>query len=216
MNELLPLLAIETSGELCSAALMLDEHSFVEMNFLQKHIHSKKIISMIDSVLTNGEKDIKDVRAIAVSAGPGSFTGLRIGFSTAKGLAFGAGIPIIPVPTFDSLAFQISKNIIDDSKFIIANKASVEEIYAAKYFYSGGSVQIIEDVELINKDSFDKFTEGFNLFFGNTAGKLVHLNAASLAEWTYLFGKDLLTFDYDYIEPEYLGNPFVKKRKMKG
>lgn len=213
MNELLPLLAIETSGELCSAALMLDENSFVEMNFLQKHIHSKKIIGMIDSVLSNAEKDLKEVKAIAVSAGPGSFTGLRIGFSTAKGLAFGAGIPIIPVQTFDALALQISKYLSDDSKFIIANKASVEEIYAAKYLYSGGSVQIINDVELIKKDSFEKYSNGFNSIFGNAVGKAVHLNAAALAEWTYLFGKDLLTFDYDYIEPEYLGNPFIKKRK---
>jgi tRNA threonylcarbamoyl adenosine modification protein YeaZ len=212
MNNYLPILAIETSGELCSVALMLDKNSFVELNYLQKHIHSKKIIEMIDSVLKNAEKDINDVKAIAVSAGPGSFTGLRIGFSAAKGLALGAGLQIIPVPTFDTAAEHICKTLPNDSKFIIANKASIEEIYTAKYQTVDDKINVVENVGIVRKENFKYYCEGFELIFGNVEGRLLNFTARSIAEWAYLFGNDLLTFDYDYLEPEYFGNPFSKKK----
>ena len=133
MDNLLPLLAIETSGDICSAAIMLGENSFVEMNYLQKHIHSKKLIDIIDTILKTAELEINDLNAIAVSGGPGSFTGLRIGYSSAKGLAFGANKGIIPVPSFDAFAMQISENLIPGTEFIIANKAGSEEYYTGKF-----------------------------------------------------------------------------------
>jgi tRNA threonylcarbamoyl adenosine modification protein YeaZ len=212
MNNYLPILAIETSGDLCSVALMLDKNSFVELNYLQKHIHSKKIIEMIDVVLRSAKKDIKDVKAIAVSSGPGSFTGLRIGFSAAKGLALGAGIQIVPVPTFNAAAGHICKTLPDNLKFIIATKASIEEIYAAKYQAVDSKYKIVEDVEVVRKENFENYCDGYDLIFGNIEGRQLNFTARSIAEWAYLFGNDLLTFDYDYLEPEYFGNPFLKQK----
>ena len=211
MNNYLPILAIETSGDLCSVALMLDKNSFVELNYLQKHIHSKKIIEMIDVVLKSAEKDIKDVKAIAVSSGPGSFTGLRIGFSAAKGLALGAGVQIIPVPTFNAAAGHICKTLPEKSKFIIETKASLEEVYAAKYQAGDSKFQIIKDVEVVRRENIKNYCEGYDLIFGNIEGRPLNLTAISITEWAYLFGNDLLTFDYDYLEPEYFGNPFLKQ-----
>ena len=98
MNELFPILAVETSGELCSVALLLDEKNFIELNYLQKQIHSQKLIGMIDTVLETAATELRGVKSIAVSMGPGSFTGLRIGLSAVKGIAFGANLPIIPIP----------------------------------------------------------------------------------------------------------------------
>ena len=156
MDNLLPILAVETSGEMCSAAVLLDGNSFVEMNFLQKHIHSKKIIDMIDSVIKNSGLEIGNIKAIAVSGGPGSFTGLRIGFSVAKGLALGAGIPIIPVPTYDALALQISNSLHDGSEFVVANKASVEEVYFSKYSIIDQKIITINEVASIQKKDLKK------------------------------------------------------------
>src|SRR4030042_6611650 len=104
MKVQLPILAIETSGELCSTAVMLSEQSFVEMNILKKHVHSQKLFDMIDLVLKNANVELKDIACIAVSIGPGSFTGLRIGLSAAKGMAVGANLPIVPVPSFQALS----------------------------------------------------------------------------------------------------------------
>ncbi len=216
MDNMLPILAIETSGEMCSAAVLLDGNSFVEMNFLQKHIHSKKIIDIIDSVIKNCNLEINNIKAIAISGGPGSFTGLRIGFSIAKGLALGAGIPIIPVPTYDALALQISKSLYDGLEFVVANKASIEEVYYSKYSIDGQRLNTINEVKSIHKNELDKFIGDTKNLFGNSCNNPVHLNASSVATWAYLFGRDLLTFDYDYLEPEYFGNPFLKNKESEG
>ena len=213
MDNLLPLIAIETSGELCSVSLMLNQNSFIELDYQQKHIHSKKLIGMIDSVLKTADFEIKDMRAIAVSTGPGSFTGLRIGFSAAKGIAFGSGIGIIPVPSFDAFSFQISSQILNETSFVIAVKASSDEVYVGKYKSTEKGIEIFANVELISKNELPDYCGNIDLVYGN-AGKIsANLNSYSVGKWAYLFGKDLLTFDHDYLEPEYFGNPFLKKKQ---
>lgn len=209
MDKMLPLLAIETTGELCSVALIIDKNSIIEMNYMQKHIHSKLLITMVDVVMKSAGIQVKDLKAIAVSEGPGSFTGTRIGFSAAKGLAFGSGLPLIPVPSFDAFAYQISKHLQPDVKFIIANTASVEKIYVSKYLGQGNSYTVLEDVKLISKNDFYDFCNDINLIYGNFGERQIYLSALYVGLWAYLFGKDLLTFDYDYLEPEYFGNPFI-------
>lgn len=214
MDKLLPILAIETSGEMCSASVFVDENSFVEINFYEKHIHSKKIVDMIDCVLSNSKYELKDMKAIAVSGGPGSFTGLRIGFSVAKGLAFGAGLPIIPVPTYDACAMQISKSLNEGSEFIIANKASIEDVYFSKYKIDNKKCSPVIGVKQLHKDELKAFCSDTEFLFGNSFDKQINITASSVAAWAYLFGRDLLNFDYDYLEPEYFGNPFLKKTKV--
>ena len=214
MNENLPILAIETTGELCSVALILDENTFVESNFLQKHIHSKKIISMIDSVLSIGELRTKDLKSIALSCGPGSFTGLRIGFSATKAIAFGLDIGIVHVPTFNAYAFQFAKQLPENTKFIIANRASMDQIYVGKYISKSNSYEIEKEIESINKNLFQEYTGAIKFVYGNVNNRRDYLNASSVGLWAYFFGNDLLTFDYDYTEPEYFGNPFLKKKKQ--
>ncbi len=212
MDKILPLLAVETTGELCSTALLFDENSFVEMNYLQKHIHSQKLVEMVDAVLKAADFRINNLKAIAISVGPGSFTGIRIGFSAVKGLAFGAELPVVQVPTYDALAFQLGRNLKADTKFVIANKASMNELYVSKNITAENGYAVIEQVRLISQDEFSEFCNDVELVFGNYTGKPVNLNASSVGRWAYLFGKDLLTFDYDYLEPEYFGNPFLKKK----
>lgn len=212
MDNIFPLLAVETTAELCSAAVILNESSFAEMNFLQKHIHSKKIIEMTDIVLKSVDLKINNLKAIAISSGPGSFTGIRIGFSAVKGLAFGAGLPVISVPTYDAWAYQLNGSLQVGIKFIIANKASIDDIYVSKNISGENGNSLIEKVKLISKDEFEEYCEDAEWIFGNFMGKPIHLTASAVGRWAYLFGKDLLTFDYDYLEPEYFGNPFSKKK----
>ena len=209
MDKMLPLLAIETTGELCSVALILEHNSVVDINYKQKHIHSKMLIEMIDTVMNSSGLQLKDLRAIAVSKGPGSFTGVRIGFSAVKGLAFGAGLPLIPVPTFDAFAYQIAGHLQSETKYIIANIASVEKLYVSKHVAKEKSYITLEKVNLISKKDFSIYCDKIDLVFGSISERPVYLNASSVGWWAYLFGKDLLTFDYDYLEPEYFGNPFL-------
>ncbi|MCB0753651.1 MAG: tRNA (adenosine(37)-N6)-threonylcarbamoyltransferase complex dimerization subunit type 1 TsaB [Ignavibacteriae bacterium] len=212
------ILAIETSNELCSVALLLDKNIYDERNIQIKHVHSERLIPVIDELLRSNKTSAKELWAIAVSIGPGSFTGLRIGLTAAKGIAFAAEIPIIPVPTFSALALEISEYFIKATNFIIANNANIEECYLAKFKFENGSLIELQIPELISKKDVDKFIDNGNLVFGNLKNvknikNISAPRASSVAKWTYLFGEDLLTFDYDYLEPNYLKDFKVKKAK---
>ncbi|MCX6168278.1 MAG: tRNA (adenosine(37)-N6)-threonylcarbamoyltransferase complex dimerization subunit type 1 TsaB [Ignavibacteriales bacterium] len=218
MNELFPILALETSGTLCSVALYLDINKFIELNYLEKHVHSQKLIGMIDTVLKISDIELNKIKSIAVSMGPGSFTGLRIGLSAAKGIAFGAALPIIPVPTFDAFAHQIAEYLPDQSRFAIAVGANIEEAYFARYFKKGIKVEILEELKLIEKINLENLVASDEMVYGNF-GKSTKLNvpdgptAKAIGEWAYLYGQDLLTFDQDYLEPNYFKKFIVRAKK---
>lgn len=99
------LLAIDSSGLVASVAVAEDDRLLGEYTIDRGKTHSESLLPMIAAVLDMLELEVSDMDAIAVSSGPGSFTGLRIGAATAKGLAFAKDIPIVPVPTLDALAY---------------------------------------------------------------------------------------------------------------
>ncbi|MBQ6441434.1 MAG: tRNA (adenosine(37)-N6)-threonylcarbamoyltransferase complex dimerization subunit type 1 TsaB [Lachnospiraceae bacterium] len=101
------LLAIETSALVCSAAVMEDETLIGEFTIQQKKTHSQMLMPMVEALREKLELDLSSLDAIAVAGGPGSFTGLRIGSATAKGLASALNIPVVHVPTVDALAYRL-------------------------------------------------------------------------------------------------------------
>lgn len=101
------LLALDSSGLVASVAIMEDDTLVAEYTMNYKKTHSQTLLPMLDEVRRMTELDLSTIDAIAVAAGPGSFTGLRIGSATAKGLGLAMNVPIIPVPTVDALAFNL-------------------------------------------------------------------------------------------------------------
>lgn len=101
------LLALDSSGLVASVALAEDDNLIAEYTIQYKKTHSQTLLPMLDEIKKMVELDLTTVDAIAVAAGPGSFTGLRIGSATAKGLALALEKPIVPVPTVDGLAYQM-------------------------------------------------------------------------------------------------------------
>jgi tRNA threonylcarbamoyladenosine biosynthesis protein TsaB len=140
------ILGIETSTMTGSVALMDEERLIAEYTLnlsrrskerrvgvsapLRKETHTSRLMPAVDRMLKDASLTIKDVNGIAVSLGPGSFTGLRIGIATAKGLAQGLDIPIVGIPTLDGLAFNLShyKDLI--CPILDARKG---EVYTALY-----------------------------------------------------------------------------------
>lgn len=100
------ILGIETSTQICGVALVKNDNWIADYHLNQKNVHAAKLTGLVDVVLQQGGIEMSDLSAIAVSIGPGSFTGLRIGLSLAKGLALGSDVPVVAVPTFDALAHQ--------------------------------------------------------------------------------------------------------------
>lgn len=101
------ILALDTTGLVASTAIVDENKTIAEFTTNYKKTHSQTIMPMIEAVRNMAEQDMHDIDYIACASGPGSFTGLRIGAATAKGLAHGLDKKIIPVPTLDALAFNI-------------------------------------------------------------------------------------------------------------
>ena len=98
------ILVIDTSGPVCGTAVMDEEKVYSEFTAQNRNTHSASLMPMIEAALKAAGTDLKDLDAVAAVTGPGSFTGVRIGVATAKGLAHGAGIPCIPVDALEALA----------------------------------------------------------------------------------------------------------------
>jgi tRNA threonylcarbamoyladenosine biosynthesis protein TsaB len=97
-------LGIETSSEVCSVGFVNEAGVRIERSLVDPHIHSEKLLTLVGEVLTQVDANLRSVDAVAVSIGPGSFTGLRIGLSTAKGLCYAVGCRLVAVPTFAGVA----------------------------------------------------------------------------------------------------------------
>lgn len=101
------ILSIDSSGLVASVAVTEDDVLIAEYTICYKKTHSQTLVPMMDEIKRMTDLDLTSVDAIAVAKGPGSFTGLRIGSATAKGLGLALGKPIIPVPTVDGLAYRV-------------------------------------------------------------------------------------------------------------
>ena len=97
------ILVIDTSGPVCGSAVMDEDRVYGEFTVQNRNTHSVNLMPMVEAVLRAAGTELKDLDAIAAVTGPGSFTGVRIGVATAKGLAHGAGLPCIPVDALEAL-----------------------------------------------------------------------------------------------------------------
>lgn len=101
------IIAIDSSGLVASAAIVEDDKLVGEYNIQHKKTHSQTLLPMLNELKNMVELDMATVDAIALAAGPGSFTGLRIGSATAKGLGFALNVPLVEIPTLDGLACNL-------------------------------------------------------------------------------------------------------------
>lgn len=124
------ILALDTSSMVASVAVLDENKTVAEFTVNYKKTHSQTIMPMIDNISKMIDLDMNSIDYIAVSSGPGSFTGLRIGAATAKGLAHGLNKPIVPVPTLDGLAY----NIFETNKIICPiMDARRNQVYTSLY-----------------------------------------------------------------------------------
>lgn len=217
-----PILSIETTENLCGACVYFSGEKYFETNIKLKNSHAEKLFEAIDDVIKASAISAGDLSAVAVSSGPGSFTGLRIGMSAAKGIAFGASLPVIVVPTFEALALQIAKYLPEGSYFSVGNKVNSDEIYFAKFKIVSNNYIFVENLSILNHDEFRKRSAGIPVFGNasviaeNTVNKGTEINAplpVFVAEWAKCFGEKNKITDFDYLEPNYLKNFIIKGKK---
>jgi tRNA threonylcarbamoyladenosine biosynthesis protein TsaB len=169
------ILQIETATASCSVALAKDGHvlAFKEVN--ARNIHAEVITLFIDELIAGAGINYDTLDAIAVSCGPGSYTGLRIGVSTAKGLCFALDKPLIAIETLDAMAHGILNREeyapIDDILLCPMIDARRMEVFTA-VFTAGGEKIRHTAAEIIDENSFnDLINNNKILFFGDGAEK---------------------------------------------
>lgn len=213
------ILHIETATEVCSAALSNNGEVLKYKVSDKPQSHSSQLGLFTDEIMQFVRSNRLQVDAVAVSSGPGSYTGLRIGVSEAKGLSYGLDVPLIAIPTHKVMAQQIVESTVVGDKLLCPMiDARRMEVYAA-FFDSKLNVVRETSADIIDADSYlDLLDKHEVVFFGNGADKckavVTHHNAlfiddikpeaksmVTLAEAAYA---DNEFVDAAYFEPFYL------------
>jgi len=218
------ILNIETATRNCSVAISKDGETLVCLEMAEQgYSHAEKLHVFIEESLAQAQLVYKDLDAIAVSQGPGSYTGLRIGVSAAKGLAFALDIPLIAVDTLEVLALQAK---VSDGVIVPVIDARRMEVYSAIF---DSNVQKIREIqaEIITEDSFSAFDQ--NVYF---VGDCLEKCKTVLTKQNFIFLDDVIfpsakemakisdekykkndTVDVAYFEPYYLKDFMVTAKK---
>ena len=163
------LLGIESSGVTCAVGLSADNRLLMEVATNIKNIHSQRLAPFVEYALQTVGLQMQEINAILLSAGPGSFTGLRIGYSVAKGLAHALKIPLIEVPTLDVWAYQAGEQSNPVMPVIDAHRG---EIFCALYQWESGALNLARDYALVKPEDLPQILKTAVILTGADARKL--------------------------------------------
>jgi len=223
------ILNIETATEICSVNLGRDGQSIFTLESLEPQTHASQLTCLIERLLAECGVGVAALDAVAVSAGPGSYTGLRIGTSVAKGICFAVDCGLLAVDTLESLA-HATKEISEDGDFFIPMiDARRMEVYTAVY---NKKLECVEkkNAKIIDKNSFESYIITNKKIFlsGNGSKKTMHFFdknnikyqsvICSASNLTKLSERELNIDNFvnlAYYSPEYLKNPNITISKKR-
>ncbi|MDP2157827.1 MAG: tRNA (adenosine(37)-N6)-threonylcarbamoyltransferase complex dimerization subunit type 1 TsaB [Nitrospirota bacterium] len=139
------ILGIETSTMLGGVAIADEKGLIAETRLNVKSTHSERLMATIDEQLRQSDMALSDIDVFAVASGPGSFTGLRIGLSTAKGLCYATGKPLVMIPTLEAFARSFPFSQYPVCVMLDARRG---EVYAAIFQWDGGFVKLLDEVSV--------------------------------------------------------------------
>ena len=215
------ILHIETSTDICSVALSQDGQCLADKEDRQGPSHASVLPGFVEEMLSFADSHAIPLDAVAVSAGPGSYTGLRIGVSTAKGLCYGRDVKLIAVPTLELLCVNtllFNEEMPDDALLCPMIDARRMEVYAALYNRGLGVERPIQ-ADIVTAETYQEYLEQHPVYFlGNGAEKckkvITHPNAhfidnqVPLARYMMPLAERALALgrveDVAYYEPFYL------------
>ena len=177
------ILAFETATMQGSIALMGDNHLIAEYSLNITTTHSERLLKCVETMLDDAQMTLDQVDGFAISSGPGSFTGLRIGLATVKGLSFATHKPVAGVPTLDAMAWQFTY-----SSYLICPclDARKQEIYTALYRAVDGTLETIVAPMVVEPEKFvDAVLQRYQqkiIFTGNGVEVYLDLLSAKLKD----------------------------------
>lgn len=232
MNNLI--LQIDTSTTVCSVALSENGQTVAVIDLDEPNAHAAKLTVLIEQILDKTERSMRELKAIAVSMGPGSYTGLRIGVSTAKGLCYGLDIPLIAINTLEALflGYKEQFGLQEGEAFIPMLDARRMEVYSAVY---NDQCKLVKptSAEIIGANYYDELLAAYSRvhLFGSGADKFdvlfatndrVHVqmefkgSAAFLSKLAFDKFQNKEFEDVAYFEPFYLKDFVVMTKKKVG
>ncbi len=220
------ILSIETFSKVCAVAVHDKGQLLGSMSLHQGNIHGQKLVPLIGSLLDELSLRLPDLDAIAVAKGPGSYTGLRIGVSTAKGLCYAHDLPLLGIDSLDAYALPTQHLLREGDVSVPMIDARRMEVYT-KVFNHSWQVEKKLSPMLIDSFSFFSFLERGRVFFTGDANEKVskvisHSNALfiekiesvdAIGQLAYEAYKENRIEDLAYFEPNYPKAFLVKKSK---
>lgn len=176
-------LAIETTTEACSVALSASGHWFEDTRFAPR-LHNRYLLAMIDGLLKAASLDRRALQAIAFGAGPGSFTGVRIGAAVAQGIALGAGARVVQVPSSAVAAESLRRSTPRRGMVALSRTSRTGWSYVARYELADDGVRCVEFDELVRDADIDQcdFDGARCVMSARIVGELAFANLASAGE----------------------------------
>ncbi len=166
---------IETATEVCSCTLSVADEIIVSKINNDKLAHSTSLGVFVEEIMQVVRENDIEVNAISVSSGPGSYTGLRIGVSQAKGLSYGLDVPLISIPTSLIMAYLVKDKVSSETLLCPMIDARRMEVYAALYNTSLDTVKEI-DSQILDENSYSEILSRQKVcFFGNGAKKFMNI-----------------------------------------
>ena len=218
------ILNIETATKNCSVSLAKNGDTIALREIAEEgYSHAEKLHVFIEEIIAESKISFEDLNAIAVSQGPGSYTGLRIGVSSAKGLCYALNIPMIAIDTLQSLAAQIS---ISKGIIIPMIDARRMEVFNAIYDKSLNTLKPVS-AEIITEESYQTNEEEIH-FLGDGASKckeflhksnfifydeIIYPSAKQMSLLSFEKYKNTDTVDVAYFEPLYVKDFMITKKK---
>lgn len=214
------ILNIETATEVCSVAISKEGETVALLENTEGLQHASLLTVLIEKIFNESDYAIEDLDAVAVSMGPGSYTGLRIGVSAAKGIAYAGDLPLIAISTLQAMALGVanSQEITENTWLCPMIDARRMEVYTA-FFDSNNEQKKEISADIIDETSYqDELNKRKIVFFGNGAAKCkekiksgnalfiddVKCSAKDLSELSYKAYTNKDFVDVAYFEPFYL------------
>ena len=158
------ILAIDTAADVGSVAFLEDHRLQAEYRIRQKRIQSKKLVPVIQSLLADLEWKFSDLSGVTAAIGPGSFTGLRIGLSVAKGIAFAGNLPFTSVVSLDALALPFSGT---GGLVCAMIRFRKQDYYLAVYKSNGSQMERVSEYEVLYLDELNDFLPDGTILTGD-------------------------------------------------
>ncbi len=220
------ILCIETSSEKCSVALSVEGEIAASCIANDDFSHSRELTLLVDTCLRQSGISLEDLNAVAVCSGPGSFTGLRVGLSAAKGYCYGLGVPLIGVSALYLLAMSLRARVKPNDLLLPMVDARRSEVYVAIY---DGHLEELERAHplILGEDSFSSYRDGRTWHVAGSGAKKsiallqydslmksdAHLSASSMCDIAYQKFLDSSFENIASFIPQYIKEPNITTPK---